>query len=561
MQGLSFQLASTTNIPIFSHRAFGECKERHIPDLQAQPNALERKASSPGDENGPPEREFAQRRRGSSPRRQDPLRKSRLRWKCHLTRERSETAFDALRRTLKEKPLDDIALIVRTIQICAAALRPMTFSELNIASQTTFCLLRDQHEEAQLSHETMKRIANGEIDYVKICEDLVIVDSSGNVEFFHADMQRAVSSIEFRHQFGIRNGDEALAAICIQHLRCGEQTEGMASSRAVRCPVVGQATCTFRAYATCFWKKHYLQTKGRSQWINSLLHEALLATVPRDGCSEMPCQRRCNRVLATALEMAATHDLDVLGRTYVEMGAEVGPCTHSSHTPLHTAVANSSTNMVKFLLEYGADPNAFANEILDSPQPLCGDNEDALPTALVDCGGPEHEDQCHCWRCCSCASGRTPLHVAAANGGEETMRLLVAGGARLETRTMYEGETALHLAAVSGNPGAVQYLIHSGANVCSQNFVGETAAQVALKENSYAVAKLLQSAASQATQEPLSDGVGVAYVEAGVGEKDTGSTVWNMQNLSLEDKSHEPSRRKHGEAEGTDGIGGTWVLV
>ena len=429
-------------------------------------------------------------------------------------------------------------LILRTIQILAAARRPMTFSELNIASETRFRLLHDHHKEAQLSSETQNRIANGDVDYVRLCRDLLNVDPSGTVEFSHKDVQHAVSSIEFRQQFGLRDGDETLAAICIQHLACGDETsDGVASTKAVSCRVVGQATCTLRAYATGFWKKHYLETNGGSQWIHSLLHEAVVSAAAKDGRPDMQCQRHCNRVLATGLEMAATHDLHVIGRTYVEMGAEVGPCTHSSHTPLHTAVANSSTSMVKFLLECGANPNAFAIDILDSPKPLCGISQDATPSALVNCG-PEHEGECHCWRCCSCASGRTPLHMAAAVGSEETLRLLVAGGARMDIPTMDHGNTALHLAAKSGMIGAVQYLVGAGADIRIRNLAGETASQVAFKEHHHSIAKLLQSA-------------------AGLGEKDAASPVWNMQHLSLEDKPHKAPAPKLREVEATDTTGST----
>ena len=560
----STSISVTNNLVAFSQRAFSERKEQHVAEPEAQLNSVEYPVISRKDGNEHPERGLARIAKASSPRRQVREERSGPCRKCHRVRKRCETAFNALRRTLKQQPLDEMTLIVQTIQILAAARRPLTVSELNIAGKTRFSLLRYHQERTQLSRETLDRITNGEVDYFKLCKDLLQVDSSGNVEFSDADLRRAVSLTEFRQQFGLCRGDETLTAICIQHLGCGEQTDGMASTdSAVRCPVVGQASCTFRSYATLFWKKHYLATNGGSPWIHSLLHETLVSTVASDGCANVQCQQGCNRMLATGLEVAATHDLHVLGRTYIEMGAEVGSCSHSSYTPLHIAVANSSTNMIKLLLEYGANPNVFADETSDSLTPLCDSSEGALPTALVGCGPGGRRDDCHCWRCCDYAAGRTPLHVAAAMGGEEMVRLLIAGGACIDTPTMDDGDTALHLAARSGNIGAVRLLIQAGADVRSRNFAGKMAAQEVVEGGHYSVTELLQSvAACQGNQQKLF-GAGVAHVEAGVGQNcNIYGAVSNMQHLSLEDEPRESPTRTLGEGkEATTDAGGTWVVV
>ena len=440
-----------------------------------------------------------------------------------------------------EERLDYIALIFRTIQILAAARRSMTFSELNFAGETLFRLLGDHCGGAGLNEETQSRIARREIDYVELCAEVMYVDSSGNVEFCHPDMRRTASSVEFQRRFGLRNASEVLTAICIQHLGCGEQSQGLRSMRAKDCPVSGQATCTFQAYAAMFWKQHYLETDGGSQWIHFLLHEAVVSSAAKGGCPDMQCQRRCNRVLATGLEMAATHDLHVIGRTYVEMGAEVGPCTHSCHTPLHTAVANSSVNMVKLLLECGANPNAFANDKSGAPEPPCGLDEHAVPTSLINCGPncwPNHEEKRHCWRCCGYASGRTPLHVAAAVGSEALIRLLVAAGAILDLPTLHQGDTELHLAVMSGNVDAVRCLIDLGANVSIQNFAGETALKVALRGQLYSTAKSLRSAVCHPAYRDASfDGVSAHAEASGVDEKEhttPDSFTLDMQHLSLQ---------------------------
>ena len=451
--------------------------------------------------------------------------------KCY----RMKGAAVTLRRILDSRCINDMSMILQTIGIIAAARRPMTLAELASANKTPIRPPYSRQNRSFANQESRDCGAGNDIDLMALCGGLLQIDSSGNVKFCHQDMQHLVSSLGFEQQFGLRDGDEMLAGICIQHLQCGKQTsDQLASTGPAPCRVSGRKSCELRNYAISFWKKHYMATGGGSQWIHSLLHQAVASSLPKAGFAEMQCKSSCNYVLATGLEMASAHDLLVVGRTYVEMGAEIHPCSHSTHTPLHTAAANSSTNMVKFLLECGADPNVIANSVLDSPC-LCATSDVAILSSLVKCG-PGY-DECHCWRCSRSASGLTPLHLAAAVGGEETMRLLVAGGAHIGIRTKHEGETALHLATMSGNIGAVQYLIACGADTRSQNFDGETALQMAMKEHHYSIAKMLLSAARPVTpQTPFND---IPYVEAESGDDHATNPVWRMQHLSLVDVPHE----------------------
>jgi ankyrin repeat protein len=446
-----------------------------------------------------------------------------------------KSAAVTLRRILDRRCVNDMPMILQTIGIIAAARRPMTLAELVSANKTHIRPPYSRQNRPSASQEPRDCGVSNDIDLMALCGGLLQVDGSGTVKFCHQDMRHLVSSLGFQQQFGLRNGDEMLAGICVQHLQCGKQTnDQLASTAAASCRVSGRKSCELRNYAISFWKKHYLAIGGGSQWIHSLLHEAVVSSLPKAGFTEMQCKRSCNYVLATGLEMAATHDLLVIGRTYVEMGAEIHLCNHSTHTPLHTAAVNSSTNMAKFLLECGADPNTIADSALDSPC-LCATSDVDILSSLVKCG-PGY-DESHCWRCSRSASGRTPLHSAAAVGGEETMRLLVVGGAHIDIRTKHEGETALHLAAMSGNVGAVQYLIACGADTQSQNFAGETALQVAMKGHHYSIAKMLLSAAPPATPQSLCDDI--LYVEAESGDDHATSPVWRMQHLSLVDVPHE----------------------
>jgi ankyrin repeat protein len=231
--------------------------------------------------------------------------------------------------------------------------------------------------------------------------------------------------------------------------------------------------------------------------------------------------------LATGIEAAAAHDLRVLGKAYAEMGAELRQCNHATHTPLHTAAANSSDEIVRLLLDRGADPNAFADDVSRS----CSAADATVSTALAF----RHlgRSECHCWRCCKCFAGQTPLHLAASAGQETSLRVLVAGGADINLATKRHGDIALHLATKAGKFGIVQFLVASGADVRRQNLAGMTALQLAKTGHSYLIAKLLLAAAPPVLSEPTIDAI---YVKAEHEQDQSDSSVWRMQALSLDDR-------------------------
>jgi ankyrin repeat protein len=482
------------------------------------------------------DRGLLERRRvgASSPQREALGRKPVPGRKCYHARDRIETASAALRRTFKHRNRDDINTILRTTQIIAAARRPMTLNELEFAVSTRLQSPYYLRDGIKPDDEVQSDCAAGRDEFVVLCRDLLKRDrngviASGMVEFRHKDMRNLISSMEFRRTFGLTHEDEILAAICIRHLGCrGEWDDDPASTSAIRCPITKEeGDCALRDYAVSFWKEHYLRLVGGGQLVHFSLHEAIVSFLSHTGPSETPCQRSCNDVLATSMEMAASHDLPVPGKAYLEMGAEFRQCNHSTHTPLHTAVANSSGEMVRLLLDCGADPNAFANDV----RCACSAADAAVSTALA-LRSLGHS-QCHCWRCCSCFSGRTPLHLAASTGQEASLRVLVAGGGDINLSTKQRGDIALHLAAKAGKFRIVQFLLGSGADIGRQNSEGMTALQLAKTGHHYLIAKLLLAAAPPVVSEPAIDAI---YVTSGHEQDQSSNPIWRMQTLSLEDR-------------------------
>jgi uncharacterized protein len=85
-----------------------------------------------------------------------------------------------------------------------------------------------------------------------------------------------------------------------------------------------------------------------------------------------------------------------------------------------------------------------------------------------------------------------PLHAAVANKQFHIVKLLLKNGANVNA-TQSGGWTSLHEAALLGETSIVQLLIESGADISVTKDDGKTALDVALEKEQEEVVQLLQS--------------------------------------------------------------------
>ncbi|VDM40337.1 unnamed protein product [Toxocara canis] len=219
-------------------------------------------------------------------------------------------------------------------------------------------------------------------------------------------------------------------------------------------------------------------------------------------------------------------------QTLLNNGADIDTCTVDGLTALHQAVIDGKPEMVQFLCEHGANLNAQDNEgwtplhaaaccgNLDLVEYLCmegadisitnSDKELAVDLAEEDdCRialEEEHQrrnidpDECRNREMMimrrdaeewlregeyrdrpHARTGASALHVAAAKGYTDVMRILLRAGADVNCRDR-DGWTPLHAAAHWGEREAATLLVNHGASFNELTNNGETVMNVADKD-------------------------------------------------------------------------------
>jgi len=129
--------------------------------------------------------------------------------------------------------------------------------------------------------------------------------------------------------------------------------------------------------------------------------------------------------------------------------ASVNRINPEGQAPLHIAAGNGSVELIKILIQRGADVN-LAN-----------------------------------------SSRQTPLHWAAWNNQAEAVNLLVYYGAKID-QTDLDGNTPLIFAAQNGSTGASQLMLKKGADRYASNKAGKTASITAEDHGFRDLAQLLK---------------------------------------------------------------------
>ncbi|XP_060047345.1 protein phosphatase 1 regulatory subunit 12A isoform X4 [Erinaceus europaeus] len=198
----------------------------------------------------------------------------------------------------------------------------------------------------------------------------------------------------------------------------------------------------------------------------------------------------------TALHQACIDDNVEMVKFLVENGANINQPDNEGWIPLHAAASCGYLDIAEFLIGQGAHVGAVNSE---GDTPLDIAEEEAMEELLqnevnrqgVDIEAARKEEERimlrdarqwlnsgHISDVRHAKSGGTALHVAAAKGYTEVLKLLIQAGYDVNVKD-YDGWTPLHAAAHWGKEEACRILVDNLCDMEMVNKVGQTAFDVA----------------------------------------------------------------------------------
>lgn len=158
-------------------------------------------------------------------------------------------------------------------------------------------------------------------------------------------------------------------------------------------------------------------------------------------------------------------------------------------TALHHAAAGGHLEVLRVLLEFGADKDATNSEVQSALHlAVVNRHLDVVRLLLESRAEQELMDSCGC----------RPLHVAADTGDPDIVRLLLASAAELEA-TKEDGYRPLHYAALSGSATALRLLLDANADKEVMTSKGFRPLHLAAQEGHEEVVRILLDRGAQKT--------------------------------------------------------------
>jgi ankyrin repeat protein len=158
----------------------------------------------------------------------------------------------------------------------------------------------------------------------------------------------------------------------------------------------------------------------------------------------------------TALHLASKRGHKRIVEFLLAHGADANAQNAYGDTPLHYAAETKHADLVELLLTHDANIQA-RNRQQWIFLPLAHEGQDTEVLKFLNVAGEKESAER--------SLGETPLHRVAYSGNVQTANILLAHGADVNTRSLYNGQTPLHLVAISGKPTMLAFLLAQGAEV------------------------------------------------------------------------------------------------
>ncbi len=374
---------------------------------------------------------------------------------------------------------DQRELAKQVLSWITCAKRPFTTLELQHA-------LGVEVGESELDEENFSQIE----DIVSVCAGLVTVDEkSAIIRFVHYTTQEY---FERNQTKWFPHAQTNLTTICVSYLSFGRFESGICQNddefeRRLQ-------SNKFYDYAAHNWGHHARAASTSCQGVIEFLQKQ--AHVEASSQVLMASKRYLDEVeysqkgpkQMTGLHLAA----------FFGVGNAVQGLLDSNHpdfkdsygrTPLLWAAERGHANVVKLLLEQGAELNPVDSECGQTPLSWAAENVHHVVVQLLLEAGADIDARGEGY-------GASALHLAARIGNKAMVCQLLEAGADVNTRAgnWHSNASALHKAAISGHDEVVGLLLKAKADVRAKDYFGWTALHRAANAGYEKVVKLLLEA-------------------------------------------------------------------
>jgi len=169
-------------------------------------------------------------------------------------------------------------------------------------------------------------------------------------------------------------------------------------------------------------------------------------------------------------------------KNLLNSGASANETNKNGYTPLFIASSRGRMDMIKFLLDRGADPNKAVGWAEDEATPLIiateKRNKEAMKL-LLDKGAAPNKGDKNGWTPLHVASKRSHYNLIRRNCHIDVLTLLLSTQGIDVNKADNRGYTALHWASRSGLLAVAELLLDKGADVNKRNNEGQTPLDVA----------------------------------------------------------------------------------
>jgi hypothetical protein len=250
------------------------------------------------------------------------------------------------------------SLVLNALRWIAFSFQPLKFDELFVALASKPAVFKVERSDGQWGKVMLKTTD----DLVRLCRGLLRADEKGFVEFCDYEVKNLVLQTEsfFLNPCKPSKVHEMIAIGCMNHLRCLHPQSFFRSWISANTLLTQDVECCrLKRYSTAFWHEHFRIAHGDSEYLPSMLDETIQSAIAHSGAPQSHIGVFQELRINLGLWICCLYDLDNVGKTYLQMGAKLGLRYPLNKSLLHIAAANASPNMLKLLLEAGANSKSL----------------------------------------------------------------------------------------------------------------------------------------------------------------------------------------------------------